>query len=990
MSALKSLFFNLKIQDKLSLIVGIFILLVASLVAFSVNKFNSIEQNYIRLANEPQLRLTHLSDAVRSMSTIRRCVLTAGYLALSDTVTANAYWNEYLAAADQFELDIGKYHENLVNDPYVSEQNRLYGQETVAALRERFTEYRRYADTGYTAVRLWAGDISVIEARIVGGIPSGDLISGKLDSLRMRVFNNMQGRSEDLKVYTSSANDTVVIFSVSILALAMLMSLYMPRVIKEPIQNMQVAMREISKGNLTYPIRSAVKDELGQLSNSIADMVDNIAALNKHVTILNNMDQLICVTDLDFTTIFLNQAAADFYEVDRDGSVGMKCYQALYRSEKPCFYCPLPGLLPYKETLPTCEWEEPVESKGKWLACRTSIIRWLDGNLVQVCMGRDNTVKRQQDENQAIYAENMRKAAEAAKEASRAKSVFLATMSHEIRTPMNGIVGFSELALDDDISQKTRDYLEKIKASSEGLLKIINDILDISKIEAGKVSLENIPFDIHEVLRTCQTVITPKALEKGITLFCYTEPSIHGRLLGDPTRLRQALLNLLSNAVKFTHTGMVKFLTSISESDDESVTIHFEVKDSGIGMTQEQVTRVFEPFAQADTSMTRKYGGTGLGLPITKNIIELMGGTLDVESAPGVGSKFCFNVRFKIIDMDGAVVIPMSEEIHVLEKPMFKGEVLVCEDNVMNQQVISDHLSRVGLTTVIASDGREGVGIVRRRMAEKKPPFDLIFMDVHMPVMDGLEAARKLTVIGNMTPIVALTANVMPTDRDIYKHAGMPLCLAKPYTANDLWGCLLKYLTPVAINTISESEQMQADEKMRLRLHRNFWEDNQMTMADISSAIKTGDIKRAHRLAHTLKGVAGMIGKITLRDAAFAVEQGLRYDKADVTQEQLSRLGFELGAVMGELARTFAQSGPGGTVARRNAQALDRETALNLLRRLEPMLRVGNSDCIELIEELRGMRGTDALIDCMEHYNFKAANEMLAGIKQKLEGTENG
>ncbi|MCL2182331.1 MAG: ATP-binding protein [Chitinispirillia bacterium] len=974
----------MKIQEKLFLVFGIFLLLAAALAIFSVTKFSSIERNYIRLANEPQQRLTHLSDAVRDMAVVRRSALTAGYLAAEDTAAINACWAEYMAAANLFERHIDDYHRNLMADVTVSGEDRAYGDETVAEIRQLFGEFRRYANTGYDIVL--EGDRARIEALIRGGIPAGDRVTVKLDTLRIRVFNSVQGRSEGLKSYTSNAKDTVMLFSLCILLLALAVSAYMPRAVKEPIVNMQVAMREISKGNLTYPIRSSVKDELGSLSHSIADMVDNIAVLNKHVTILNNMDYLICVTDLDLNVIFLNRAVADFYEVDKDEAVGMKCYRALYGSDAPCPFCPLPGLLPYKETLPTCEWEEFVALKGKWLFCRTSIIRWLDGNLVQVCMGRDNTVKRQQDANQALYAENMRKAAEAARDASRAKSVFLATMSHEIRTPMNGIIGFSELALDDDISQRTRDYLEKIKESSEGLLKIINDILDISKIEAGKVSLENIPFDVHEVLKTCQTVISPKALEKGITLFCYTEPSIHGRLLGDPTRLRQALLNLLSNAVKFTHTGIVKFLTSIVEAGAESVTIHFEVRDSGVGMTAEQVSRVFEPFAQGDMSTTRKYGGTGLGLPITKSIIELMGGAMHVDSTPGVGSKFSFDLKFRMLKMEGAEALPAVEEIRVLEKPMFAGEVLVCEDNVMNQQVINEHLSRVGLTAVIASDGQEGVECVRRRETDGKPPFDLIFMDVHMPVMDGLEAARKLAVLGNLTPIVALTANIMPNDRDIYKQAGMPVCLAKPYTAHDLWGCLLKYLTPVCVDTISESEQMQADEKLRQRLRQNFWEDNQTAMADLSAAIKTPDIKRAHRIAHTLKGMAGMIGKLALRDIAFTVEQGLRNDRIDVTEEQLAMLGSELGSVMGELARTFARSKQGPS----RPPPIGREASLALLRKLGPMLEVGNSDSVELIDGLRAVRGTDALIDCIEHYNFKAAFEMLTGIKQKLEDNGNG
>ncbi|MDR0442492.1 MAG: transporter substrate-binding domain-containing protein [Treponema sp.] len=388
-----------------------------------------------------------------------------------------------------------------------------------------------------------------------------------------------------------------------------------------------------------------------------------------------------------------------------------------------------------------------------------------------------------------------RKAAEeAAQAASRSKSTFLANMSHEIRTPMNSIIGFSELAMDGEIPERTKEYLSKILENSEWLLQIINDILDISKIESGKMELETISFDLHEIFAACRTLIAPKAEEKGIALHFYAEPPVGKKLLGDPTRLRQVIINILSNAVKFTNTGSVKIAATVKGKPNGNITISFVIKDTGIGMTAEQTARIFEPFMQAEVSTTRKYGGSGLGLTITKSIINLMGGTLSVESMPGLGSKFSFDLTFKTID------VPERDrpiKVKQIEKPVFEGEVLLCDDNKMNQQLICEHFARVGLKTVVAGNGKEGVEAVRRRMESGEKRFDLIFMDIHMPVMDGLEATVEIIKLDTGTPIIAMTANVMSDNREQYITNGMEDCVSKPFTSQELWNCLLRHLTPV-------------------------------------------------------------------------------------------------------------------------------------------------------------------------------------------------
>jgi CheY-like chemotaxis protein len=472
----------------------------------------------------------------------------------------------------------------------------------------------------------------------------------------------------------------------------------------------------------------------------------------------------------------------------------------------------------------------------------------------------------------------------------------------------------------------------------------------------------------------------PKALEKGISLHFYAEPSIGKRLQGDPIRLRQVLINLLTNAVKFTQTGAVKVSSYIDSSTDSSITVHFEVRDSGIGMTPEQIELIKEPFMQADSSTTRKYGRTGLGLSISNSIISLMNGKLNVESTPGLGSKFSFDLTFDTID----VSTDLSDEtvmVNRLEKPVFRGEILICEDNIMNQQVICDHLNRVGLRTVVAQNGKEGVDIIKSRIDGGEKPFDLILMDIYMPVMDGLEAAAAITELHISTPIVAMTANIMHSDKELYEMSGLPDCLIKPFTSQELWRCLTKYLNPVSVYVAVEREREQdakENDEMQRRLRIKFAEDNRMKYNEIVEAISAGEIPLAHRLVHTLKNNAGMIGMDKLQRVAAEVEALLKDGSAPLWDGHMGPLKIELQNALDEL-----KSMPVEPEIRAERESLNAEQIADLFAKLEPMLVSRNSECLSLLSDIYAVPGASELARQIEKYNFKLAARLLNDLKKE-------
>jgi signal transduction histidine kinase/CheY-like chemotaxis protein/HPt (histidine-containing phosphotransfer) domain-containing protein len=597
--------------------------------------------------------------------------------------------------------------------------------------------------------------------------------------------------------------------------------------------------------------------------------------------------------------------------------------------------------------------------------------------------------------------EDARQRAEAA---SVAKSHFLANMSHEIRTPMNAIIGMAGLALKTELTARQRDYIAKVHAAGTSLLGIINDILDFSKIEAGKLEFEETEFLLDRVLDDVSSLVAHRIWDKGIELVVSVARDIPRNLRGDPLRLGQIFANLLSNAVKFTDKGEIRLSGSLVQRAGDRVELAFSVRDTGIGMTETQTSKLFQAFTQADNTTTRRYGGTGLGLAISKRLAELMGGTIRVESTLGQGSTFTFTVWLDVGAPASEVTLP---ERAAARRPLdLRGlRVLLVEDNEVNRQIAVEILHGAGASVDVAHNGQEAV---ERVLGAGAVPYDVVLMDIQMPVMDGYQATARLRADARSArlPIIAMTAHALAEERQRCLDAGMNAHITKPIDPDLVVQTLASYRGPRAGAALRAPEgaaalapfpaiegldaagglrRVRGNARLYDSLLRQFVVENADAEPRIAERLATGDVDGARGVVHAIRGVSANLGADALAAAAGRLESALRTTQGDVAT-CTAAFSKELDALVRGIERAFADEKGEAESPPASEEALARA-----LKELEGLLTSDDAWAPEYFLEVKGLLASRlpadelrALESSLRSYAYAEASVRLQAASRAL------
>lgn len=505
----------------------------------------------------------------------------------------------------------------------------------------------------------------------------------------------------------------------------------------------------------------------------------------------------------------------------------------------------------------------------------------------------------------------MQRAMEATKAAYRIKSEFLANISHEIRTPLNGIIGMLDLTMLTELSDDQMDNLSTAKTCANSLLKIINDVLDFSKIEAGKLLIEHMEFDFRALMEKIIKVHYHQAKEKGIELTYQLPIDLPAFLVGDPNRLQQVLNNLLSNAVKFTDTGYVSLVIKTVSFMNDSVKLQFSVVDTGIGISGDDMNKLFKSFHQVDGSQTRRFGGTGLGLVISSQLIEMMGDTLKVESIKGKGSSFSFDIEFEMGGPNNAIIDRAENES--IGKTKTGARILLVEDDKVNQTVVSRMLKEMGYKFDVAGCGSDALKLLGHEN------YDLCLMDIQMPGLDGIQTTgiirQNLQARGKYMPVIAMTAHALSGDRERFLKMGMDEYLAKPFQMSELFFLLEKMLTgQIKERDLASAEfpfgraidTIELNSYIKSYIHKikPIISEIYNTIDRLKLVIKVGNMQKIEEVAHEVKTLASSISADKIKTLAFRIELAARRVNLPEAIELCKELDEAFGKYLANLNET--------------------------------------------------------------------------------------
>ncbi|MDP1906594.1 MAG: PAS domain S-box protein [Pseudomonadota bacterium] len=748
------------------------------------------------------------------------------------------------------------------------------------------------------------------------------------------------------------------------------------------------------KDGTSFPVEyvsTPLRDERGELAGAVvsfSDVTERKTAeeqIRKLILAVEQSPESIVITNLDAMIEYVNEAFVRATGYSREEAIGQNPRVLKSGQTPPETFVALWDALTHGQP-----WKGEFHNRRKdgseyiEFAIITPI-RQPDGRITHyVAVKEDVTEKkrigaeldRHRHHLEELVAERTAQLTEAqvrAEAANTAKSAFLANMSHEIRTPMNAIIGLTHLMKRAGATPEQAERLAKIDGAGHHLLSIINDILDLSKIEAGRLQLESTDFHLSAILDNVRSLIGEQAAAKGLSIEVDAD-SVPVWLRGDPTRLRQALLNYAGNAVKFTEHGTISLRAILLEELGDELRVRFEVRDTGIGIAAETLPRLFAAFEQADVSTTRKYGGTGLGLAITGRLANLMDGEVGVDSTPGKGSTFWLTARLQrghgVIPTETATGATDAET--TLRLRHGGARLLLAEDNPINREVALELLHSVGLAVDTAEDGREALNMARDR------DYDLILMDMQMPIMDGLEATQAIRALPGWEtkPILAMTANAFDEDRRACLAAGMDDFVAKPVDPAALFAVLLKWLSPspatavppapafteaatetggapaAALPAIADLDTAQGLKTLNgnaaayVRLLRRYAADHADDMAKLRARLAAGEREEARRIAHTLKGASGNLGATAVQRLATELDAAC---KAGHAAAQLEPLAGELEAELHRLAAAIRAALPEPADAA--PVAVDRAAVRQVLDQLVPLLAASSMQANDLFEQ---------------------------------------